>query len=141
MGVPVQARLKDSFRTELRMGAHSLVADEPVAAGGKDEGPTPYDLLAAALASCTAMTMHFYAKREKLPLTGVDLTVTHDRMHAKDCADCITREGFIHRFNVEIRLEGDLTDAQKAKLIEIAGKCPVARTLQNEIRVYDVLAQ
>jgi putative redox protein len=140
MAEPVHAKLQGSFLTELRMGKHSLVADEPVSAGGTDQGPTPYDLLASALASCTAMTMHFYAKREKLPLAGVELTVTHDRMHARDCADCVTGEGFIHRFNVEIRLQGDLSDAQKARLVEIAKRCPVAKTLQNEIKVYDMLS-
>jgi putative redox protein len=140
MAEPVHAKLQGSFRTELRMGKHSLVADEPVSADGTDQGPTPYDLLASALASCTAMTMHFYAKREKLPLAGVELTVTHDRMHARDCADCVTGEGFIHRFNVEIRLQGDLSDAQKARLVEIAKRCPVAKTLQNEIKVYDMLS-
>lgn len=140
MAAPVQATLRGSFRTELEVGKHRLVADEPATAGGTDEGPTPYDLLAAALAACTAMTIHFYAKREKLPLTGVELSVTHDRAHAKDCADCLTREGFIHRFNVQISLTGDLTAEQTAKLVEIAKKCPVAKTLQNEIKVYDTLA-
>ena len=138
MSVPVRANLRGSFRTEVEMGKHRLVSDEPVPTS-TDEGPTPYDLLASALATCTAMTLHFYAKREQMSLTGVDLTVTHDRMHGKDCAECVTKEGFIHRFNVQIKLEGDLTDAQKAKLLEISKKCPVAKTLQNEIKVYDTL--
>ena len=139
MPEPVRARLEGSFRTIVEMGKHRLIADEPTSSGGGAEGPNPYDLLAAALASCTAMTIYFYAKREKLPLQAVDLTVTHDRMHSKDCEDCLSKEGYVHSFNVEIGLEGDLTDAHRQKLLEIAGRCPVAKTLQNEIRIYEKL--
>ena len=139
MAEPVRATLQGSFRTNLEIGKHRLLADEPIAAGGTNEGPTPYDLLASALASCTAMTIHFYARREKYPLTAVDLTVTHDRMHAKDCAECESKEGFIHRFEVKIKLAGDLTEAQRSKLLEIAGRCPVAKTLQNPIKVHHTL--
>lgn len=139
MAEPVRATLQGSFRTNLEIGKHRLLADEPIAAGGTNEGPTPYDLLASALASCTAMTIHFYARREKYPLTAVDLTVTHDRMHAKDCAECESKEGFIHRFEVKIKLAGELTEAQRSKLLEIAGRCPVAKTLQNPIKVHHTL--
>jgi putative redox protein len=96
-------------------------------------------MLASALGGCTAMTLHFYAKREKLPLEGVDVTVTHDRQHAKDCAECLTQTGFIHRFRVEIRLHGTLDDATREKLLTIARRCPVAKTLQAEIRIDEVL--
>jgi putative redox protein len=115
------------------------VLDEPPDAGGNGEGPTPYDMLAAALGSCTAMTLQFYAKREKLPLAGVDLTITHDRQHAKDCADCTVQSGYIHRFRVEIRLLGELTDEQRQQLLSIAKRCPVSKTLGSEIKVDDVL--
>lgn len=139
MGTAVTARTGTSYKTELTMGAHSLIADEPASAGGTDLGPTPYDLLAASLASCKSMTLHFYAKRERIPLEGAEVTVTHDRQHAKDCEECLVKEGYIHRFDVQIRLAGSLTDAQRSKLLEIAGRCPVARTLKNEILIRDTL--
>jgi len=130
---------RGSFRTEVEAGPHRFVLDEPVDMGGGGEGPTPYDMLASALGGCTAMTLHFYAKREKIPLEGVDVTVTHDRQHAKDCADCETQTGFIHRFRVEIRLHGPLDDAVRERLLTIAKRCPVARTMQAEIKVDEVL--
>ena len=130
---------RGSFRTEVEAGPHHFVMDEPADVGGGGEGPTPYDMLASALGGCTAMTLHFYAKREKIPLEGVDVTVTHDRQHAKDCADCVTQGGFIHRFRVEIRLHGPLDDALRERLVTIAKRCPVARTLQAEIKIDEVL--
>lgn len=138
---PVVLHARGSFRTEVEAGPHRFVLDEPAGAGGGGEGITPYDALAAALGGCTAMTLHFYARREKLPLEGIDVRVTHDRQHVKDCADCMSTEGFIHRFRVEITLHGDqLTEAQRQKLLVVAGRCPVAKTLQNEIRIDEVLA-
>lgn len=138
---PVFLRARGSFRTEVEAGPHRFVLDEPANVGGGGEGPTPYDALAAALGGCTAMTLHYFAGREKLPLEGVDIKVTHDRQHVKDCADCLSTSGFIHRFRVEITLHGDqLTEAQRQKLLVIAGRCPVAKTLQAEIRIDEVLA-
>jgi len=139
MTTPVMLHAHGSFRTEVEAGPHRFVMDEPLEAGGTAEGPTPYDMLASALGGCTAMTLHFYAKREKLPLEGVDVTVTHDRQHAKDCADCVTQAGYIHRFRVEIRLSGPLSEEQRQKLFSIAARCPVARTLSSEIKVDEVL--
>ena len=137
---PVVVRSRGSFRTEVEAGPHRLVLDEPAAVGGNGEGPTPYDALAAALGGCTAMTLHFYAKREQIPLEGVDVSITHDRQHVKDCADCTTEQGFIHRFRVEIALHGpSLSEAQRKKLLDVAGRCPVAKTLQSEIRIEKVL--
>jgi len=136
---PVVLRARDSFRTEVEAGPYRWVLDEPAGIGG-GEGPTPYDMLAASLGGCTAMTLHFYAKRERIPLEGVDVIVTHDRQHVKDCADCTSQEGFIHRFKVELLLHGDaLTPEQREKLLVIAGRCPVAKTLQAEIRIDKVL--
>lgn len=114
--------------------------DEPADVGGGGEGPTPYDALSAALGACTAMTLQFYAKREKLPLDGVDVSVTHDRQHVKDCADCTSQNGYIHRFRVELTLHGPLDDEQRQKLLMIAARCPVAKTLQAEIKIDEVLA-
>ena len=141
MTKPVVLRSRGSFRTEVEAGPHRWVLDEPADVGGMGEGPTPYDMLASALGGCTAMTLHFYAKRENIPLEGVDVTVTHDRQHAKDCADCTSQQGYIHRFRVELALHGDrLTAEQREKLLVIAGRCPVAKTLQSEIRVDKMLA-
>jgi putative redox protein len=136
----VVLRTRGSYRTEVEAGPYAFVLDEPESAGGTASGPTPYDMLAAALGGCTAMTLEFYAKREKLPLEGVDVSVTHDRQNVKDCADCTTQAGFIHRFRVEIRLHGaGLSEEQRQKLLSVAARCPVARTLQREIRIEEVL--
>lgn len=140
MTTPVTLHSAGSFRTEVEAGPHRFVIDEPASAGGGGEGPTPYDLLAAALGGCTSMTLHYYAKRENLPLAGVDVTITHDRQHAKDCADCVTHSGYLHRFRVEIALHGDLTEGQREHLLTIARRCPVAKTLSSEIKIDEVLA-
>jgi putative redox protein len=139
MGTPVIVRNHGTFRTEIEAGAHSIIADEPKAAGGNDEGPTPYDLLASALGACTSMTLHFYAKREKIPLEGVEAVITNDRMYAKDCADCVTTAGYLHRFDVKLKLLGDLTPEQREKLLGIARRCPVYKTLTSEIRIEEAL--
>ena len=141
MTTPVKVHSNNSFRTEVEAGPHHFVVDEPVDAGGTAEGPTPYDLLAAALGACTSMTLHYYANREKIPLESVDVTVSHDRQHGKDCADCVTHSGFIHRFHVEIRLHGTLTPEQREHLLSIANRCPVKKTLSSEIRIDDVLVE
>jgi putative redox protein len=137
---PVVLRARGSFRTEVEAGPYRWVLDEPAEVGGTGEGPTPYDMLASALGGCTAMTLQYYAKRENIPLEGVDVTITHDRQHAKDCADCTTQQGYIHRFHVEIALQGNLTEEQRQKLLTIAHRCPVAKTLQSEIKIDEVLA-
>jgi len=132
---PVIVRAEASFRCEIESGKHKMIADEPVEAGGTDEGPTPYDYLSAALGSCTSMTLHFVAKRDKIPLEGVEIRVMNDRMYAKDCADCTSTTGYIHKFDVEIRLRGNLTPEQREKLLAIAKRCPVYKTLTAEIRI------
>jgi putative redox protein len=135
----VQVRTGTTFETRIQAGAHLLVADEPESAGGTDRGPTPYDFLAAALASCTSMTLRFFANREKIDLTGVQVTVTHDRMYAKDCAECLSKEGYIHQFNVSLTLDGNLTEAQRQELFGIAKRCPVYKTLTHEIHIVETL--
>jgi len=139
MAAPVIARSSALFVTEVTAGPHRWILDEPREAGGTDLGPTPYDMLAAALAGCTAMTLHFYARREKLQLAEVAVRVTHDRQHAKDCADCTTTGGFIHRMRVDISLSGPLSAEEASHLLTVAGRCPVARTLTSEIRVEHAL--
>jgi putative redox protein len=128
------------FQQEISVGAHRFLADEPVAAGGLDSGPTPYDLLAAALGACTAMTLRLYAEAKQLPLERVGVELRHEKIHAADCADCETREGKVDRIERVIELEGPLDAVARQRLLEIADKCPVHRTLHAEIRVSTRLA-
>ncbi|GAA3581968.1 OsmC family protein [Amycolatopsis ultiminotia] len=113
--------------------AHEFLADEPVSAGGDDAGPTPYDLLLSSLGTCTAMTLRMYADRKGIPLIRTEVRLRHDRVHARDCEHCETEAGLLSRITREIAFEGDLDDEQRAKLLEIADKCPVHRTLSREI--------
>ena len=136
---PVIVRSKGTLRNDIEAGPYALVADEPVDAGGTAAGPTPYDFLNSALGTCTSMTIHVVAKREKIPVESVEITVSNDRMYAKDCADCSSTEGYIHRFTVSIKVTGDLTPAQRERILNVAKRCPVAKTLMSEIRVDDVL--
>ena len=125
----------DSFKQEITVGEHGLVADEPVSAGGGDAGPDPYDYLLASLGVCTSMTVGLYARRKKLPLEKVKVSLWHSRIYAIDCEECETKEGMLDRIEVEIELTGPLTAEQRAKLMEIAAKCPVHRTLTSEINI------
>jgi putative redox protein len=128
------------FRNRIASGPHRLVADEPVAVGGLDGGPSPYDLLCAALGACTSMTIRMYADMKKLPLHGVRVAVRHDKVHASDCGECETKDGKLDRIERVISLEGDLDAAQRTKLLEIANKCPVHRTLHSEVWIPTSLA-
>jgi putative redox protein len=130
---PVIVRSSGTLRNDIEAGPYKLIADEPVDSGGTAAGPTPYDFLNAALGACTSMTIHVVAKREKIPVESVEVTVTND------CADCITTDGYIHRFTVSIKVTGDLTPAQRERILTVAKRCPVAKTLTSEIRVDDVL--
>ena len=123
------------FAQEIVTGAHRLTADEPIEVGGKDTGPSPYDLLLAALGSCTSMTISLYARTKKWPLESVTIHLRHSKIHATDCRDCETKIGKIDRIEREIHLTGNLQPDQQKKLLEIADKCPVHRTLQSEIEI------
>ena len=112
-----------------------MLADEPVAAGGEDSGPGPYDFLLAGLGACTSMTMRLYADRKSLPLDRVTVTLMHNKIHAEDCAECETRTGMLDRIDRVIAMEGALDADQRAKLMEIADKCPVHRTLTSEVHI------
>jgi putative redox protein len=129
-----------AFQQSVTMGAHHLIADEPVDVGGLDSGPSPYDLLLAALGACTAMTLRMYADRKGLPLDGVSVALRHAKIHAADCRTCETGRGQIDRIERLITLEGVLEDNQRVKLLEIADKCPVHRTLTSEVDVRTRLA-
>jgi putative redox protein len=135
----VVTQTEDEFRTEIRAGRHALVADEPESVGGQDAGPTPYDYLLAGLGSCTGMTLRMYADRKDWPLEDATVHLTHEKMHAEDCDHCETTEGKIDHIRREIELEGDLTAEQRQRLLEIANKCPVHRTLHSEIDVETAL--
>ena len=123
------------FAQEIVTGAHRLTADEPIEVGGKETGPSPYDLLLAALGSCTSMTISLYSRTKKWPLESVTVHLRHSKIHAADCQDCETKIGKIDRIEREIHLTGNLSAEQHAKLLEIADKCPVHRTLQSEIEI------
>ncbi len=121
------------FQQQVAVGPHRFLADEPVAVGGLDTGPGPYDLLLAGLGACTSMTLRLYAERKGLPLGPMKVTLRHQKIHAEDCADCETKIGMLDEIALEVALPGDLTDEQRARLLEIADKCPVHRTLESEI--------
>ena len=118
---------------EITIGLHRLAADEPASAGGTDTGPNPYDLLLAALGSCTSMTLTLYARRKQWPLESVTVRLRHSRIHAADCDSCETKEGLLDHIDREVGLVGPLDGDQRARLLEIADKCPVHRTLTSEI--------
>jgi uncharacterized OsmC-like protein len=123
------------FAQEIHAGRHRIVADEPVSAGGTDTGLSPYDLLLAALGSCTSMTVGIYARRKSWPLEEVTVHLRHSKIHATDCAECETKEGMLDRIERDIHFAGPLTEEQRSKLLEIANKCPVHRTLTSEIDI------
>ena len=131
----------DGFRTELVAGGHPLVADEPASVGGTDAGPSPYDLLSAALAACTSMTLKMYASHKKLDFESATVRVRHGKIHAKDCEDCESKEGRIDQFERELVLEGNLSEAERERMLEIADRCPVHRTLHAEVRVRTALSE
>jgi putative redox protein len=131
----VTTRTEDEYRTEIRAGRHSLVADEPEDVGGTDAGPTPYDYLLAALGSCTGMTLRMYADRKGWPLEEATVRLSHEKIHADDCDHCDQADGKVDRIEREIDVQGDLTSDQRQRLLEIANKCPVHRTLHGEIDV------
>ncbi|RJR39559.1 MAG: alpha/beta fold hydrolase [Desulfobacteraceae bacterium] len=126
---------KTGYQTEIVANGHHLIADEPIPVGGADTGPTPYDFLVAALGACTTITMRMYADRKKWPMDSAVVRLKHSKIHAEDCRQCETREGKIDFIEREIELNGDLSTEQKRKLMEIADKCPVHRTLHSEIHV------
>lgn len=123
------------FQQAVTVGPHRLTADEPIPVGGDDTGPGPYDFLLAALGACTSMTLRLYAERKALPLDRVTVTLRHSKVHAADCAECETKTGTLDQIEREIAMEGTLDPEQRQKLIDIADKCPVHRTLTSEVRI------
>jgi len=133
--VVVQETRASKFQQAVSIGPHRMLADEPVSAGGEDTGPGPYDFLLAGLGACTSMTMRLYADRKALPLDRVTVTLKHSKIHAQDCAECETKEGLLDQIDRVIAMDGALDAEQRKKLLEIADKCPVHRTLHSEIRI------
>jgi putative redox protein len=133
--VIVRETRRGVFEQEVIAGRHHLTADEPVNVGGLDSGPGPYELLLAALGACTSMTLRLYADRKKLPLTRTEVRLRHSRIYATDCAECETKEGMLDRIERIITLEGELDAEARKRLLEIADKCPVHRTLISEIDI------
>lgn len=130
---------KGKFTQDITIGNHSLIADEPVASGGNDAGPSPYDFLLAALGSCTSMTIRMYADLKKIPLKKVIVTLQHQKIHMTDCADCENSNSKIDHIDRQIELQGELTAEQRNKLLDIANKCPVHRTLTSKIVIKTTL--
>ena len=123
----------DGFTQVVKVGRHVLTADEPLDGGGTDMGPGPYDYLLVALGSCKSMTVRLYARRKGWPLERVAVRLKHGKIHAQDCMDCETREGRLDLIEAEIELTGSLEPEQRARLLEIADRCPMHRTLVSEI--------
>jgi len=134
--VVVRETRNSKFQQTVSIGPHHrLLADEPVPAGGEDTGPGPYDFVLAGLGACTSMTMRLYADRKSLPLERTTVTLSHSKIHAEDCAECETKEGMLDQIDMVIAMEGALDAEQRKRLMEIADKCPVHRTLTSEIRI------
>ena len=123
------------YSQKIHVGSHVLRADEPCDDGGYDFGPNPFELLLAALGACTSMTVRMYAERKQWPLESVEVHLAHSKIHAEECATCDTKEGMLDRIEREITLFGDLSDEQRHRLLEIAERCPVHRTLVSEVQI------
>jgi uncharacterized OsmC-like protein/alpha/beta superfamily hydrolase len=133
--VVVRETRASRLQQTVTMGPHQMLADEPTAVGGQDSGPGPYDFVLAGLGACTSMTMRMYADRKSLPLERITVTLQHSKIHAEDCAECETRAGMLDQIDRVIQIEGALDADQRKRLMEIADKCPVHRTLTSEVRI------
>ncbi|KJC59267.1 osmotically inducible protein C [Bradyrhizobium sp. LTSPM299] len=139
--VVVQETRNSKFQQIVTTGPHRMLADEPAAAGGEDTGPGPYDFLLTALGACTSMTMRMYADRKSLPVERITVTLQHNKIYAKDCEECETREGMLDQIDRVIKIEGALDADQRKRLMEIADKCPVHKTLTSEVRIVTKAAE
>jgi len=126
------------FRTDVSARSHAIVADEPISAGGTDIGPTPYEFLLTALATCTVMTLRMYADRKQWPLASASVGLRSSHSHEKDCEDCMTKKVDIGKIERRIDLGGPITEEQRVRLMEIADRCPVKQTLARGVSIVDV---
>ncbi len=133
MSVVVESQ--DGLAQSVTVGGHQFVADEPADAGGKDAGPSPYDLLLSALGTCTAMTILLYARRKEWPVEGVRVELDHSRVHVRDCSESDKTDVKLDYIRKRIIVRGPLSEEQRARLAEIAERCPVNRTLRGDIRI------
>ncbi|MGM0449642.1 MAG: alpha/beta fold hydrolase [Pseudomonadota bacterium] len=140
-GARVTGRTDDGFLCRVQAGPHELVADEPKSSGGTNRGPDPYGLLASSLGACTVMTINMYARHKELPVERVICEVSHRKIHAEDCEECETGSGKVDELVRHITIEGDLTEDQRQRMLQIASRCPVHQTLKNEIRMHDELVE
>lgn len=134
-GIVVVRGAADGLAQDITAGAHRFRSDEPAAVGGTDSGPTPYDLLLAALGACTSMTVSMYARRKQWPLERVTVQLRHSRVHAADCSSCDATEAKLTVIDRDIRLEGSLDEEQRSRLLAIANRCPVHLTLTSKIDI------
>jgi uncharacterized OsmC-like protein len=121
------------YGQRIAAGGHQLTSDEPATVGGADSGPTPYDLLLSSLGACTSITVRMYAERKGWPLRRVTVRLRHRRIHARDCEDCETETGYLDHIERELQFDGELTEEQRARLLDIAERCPVHRLLHSEV--------
>lgn len=133
--VEVEETLTGRYIQSAKTGRHALTVDEPLSLGGDDAGPGPYDYLLMGLGACTSITLRMYATTKQIPLERVRVRLSHRRLHAKDCADCTSKEGKVDEINCEITLEGELSQEQRDRLLEIARRCPVHQTLTTETKI------
>ena len=126
---------KEGYKAEIISGNHLFFADEPVSAGGTDTGPNPYEYLLAALGSCTALTLRLYANNKKWPVDAIEVRVSHSNDYLKDCEDCPDKEAKIEHIDIKIKLTGDLTQEQRARLLDISTRCPVHKTLESGLKM------
>lgn len=137
----VTASLREGTRATLEARQFSWTGDEPPGAGGTDEGPTPYEILLGGLAACIAITLRLYANHKGIVLDEVGVMLTFDRVHADDCADCDERaDGWIDRIETDVTIRGNFDDAQRARLTQVAKRCPVHKTLENGVHMVDSVA-
>ena len=140
-----EVRVRESgdgpYGQEIVAGSHRWSADEPTGLGGHDSGPSPYDMLLAALGACTSMTLRMYAQRKDWPLERVTVTLRHSKIYAKDCEECVSKQGRVDVIERDIAIEGPLDDDQRARLMEIANRCPVHQTLTSQTLVHDRLVE
>lgn len=125
----------DSFQTDIETSSHVLTADEPASVGGGGAGPNPYELLLAALGACSAMTIRLEADRKGWPLQSASLALRHERRHAEDCVECDDPSARLDHIDIDLQLQGDLTDEQRDRLREVADRCPVHKTLTGDLRI------
>ena len=134
----ITAQLREGTQTTIQARQFTWLSDEPLAAGGGDTGPTPYEILLGSLAACITVTLRLYSDHKGIDLTGVDVTLEFDRVHADDCLECDQdKGGWIDRIQTQVKILGSFDDAQRKRLEQVAGRCPVHKTLAKGVEIFD----